>query len=538
MIFYSSARLLVELNELYQNNIMIGNYFFTHGTFSSKSVNIITDIDIIDYLEIPTNNAINNLKINELKSNDILTRIQNKIKKISKHKNIFFDKLLSGFDDRFLFNFDLTENCEIINYNVRTIKLRFKKLLKNKVLKKKEYNILLNKVKKNPSITEFYDLVNHLEKYYQLTWTEKQILTGHKVIRKKQFNLIDTFQNYDDQFILSRNPIIFNYVVLKDNMYFNLESTLIFCYLKDDFYIIKDKEIKSKNLILDKYELLNEYNISQNHQLIKGLCKNLPLKKYFKMFKRLRSLLTIKCFNENNCNKTFDIIRKEMTDLLHQKYNILSQLKSRCHSLSKLKSKVTTSTFDALFSELLSDINESFKDRKNILNFNRKNIVNYKIKDLHKLEIVISNYLNNITKFIFLSFYNRTKKLLKLNISELENLIFERKVSFDDPLLCRSYIISNIRPNKKYKFFKSFFQYALDWRQCVELIPMENEVIKNTLMYMFNKFKSGLFIEIKNNKVERFVPFFNLEFKNNWSHLIDTNKIIVEKGVSKQITKW
>ena len=79
--------------------------------------------------------------------------------------------------------------------------------------------------------------------------------------------------------------------------------------------------------------------------------------------------------------------------------------------------------------------------------------------------------------------------------------------------LIKQKLIQNKKSNKKYKNFKSYFQYALDWSQCKELIPMNDKVIENTLMYMFNKFKSGLFVEIKSNQINKFVPFFNLNFK-------------------------
>ena len=405
--------------------------------------------------------------------------------------------------------------------------LKIKLLIEN--LKKKEYEYLRSKVIKKPTISEFYDLVNSLEKYYQLTWTYKQIMQGYKIIRKKKFYLKDTLSNYSNKTSFCRNPIIFNYIILFKNIYLNLEKTLIFSYCKKDFYIIKDKEIKNIKYINENFNLLNEYLISEKNSKLRGLCKNIPKNKFFKMFKRLRSLITLAYFDtNNNKNKTtLKLIRDEMNKILQQKYNILSQFKNRANILLYLKKKHINNNFNLLYNEFVDDLKTSFKNRNINISF-----------DLDNLEKNISNYLNNISKSIFLSYYNRTKKILNITIPELDTIYLEKAVSFKDALMCRSYILANKKSNKKYKNFKSYFQYALDWSQCKELIPMNDKVIENTLMYMFNKFKSGLFVEIKSNQINKFVPFFNLNFKNNWSKLINTKDILLNKNVCKDTTKW
>ena len=66
MIFYSSTQLFNTLSELCKKHILMGNYHFFHGTFSSKNVRTITDIDITDYYEIPSTNALNHTTANSL----------------------------------------------------------------------------------------------------------------------------------------------------------------------------------------------------------------------------------------------------------------------------------------------------------------------------------------------------------------------------------------------------------------------------------------------------------------------------------------
>jgi hypothetical protein len=43
----------------------------------------------------------------------------------------------------------------------------------------------------------------------------------------------------------------------------------------------------------------------------------------------------------------------------------------------------------------------------------------------------------------------------------------------------------------------------------------------NTFRYMFDKFKKGIFIKIKNNQLDVFLPFSKHNFVNEWSHMIE-----------------
>ncbi len=68
--------------------------------------------------------------------------------------------------------------------------------------------------------------------------------------------------------------------------------------------------------------------------------------------------------------------------------------------------------------------------------------------------------------------------------------------------------------------------------QKIYKIRNKNEIFKNsinekkrkqfeyTLKYMFFKIGQGIFIKIKNNKLIQFNPFYNINYKNNWHHLI------------------
>ena len=44
--------------------------------------------------------------------------------------------------------------------------------------------------------------------------------------------------------------------------------------------------------------------------------------------------------------------------------------------------------------------------------------------------------------------------------------------------------------------------------------------IETTLNYLFYELNNGIYVEIKNNKVSKFLPFNNMRFKNNWGDII------------------
>ena len=46
---------------------------------------------------------------------------------------------------------------------------------------------------------------------------------------------------------------------------------------------------------------------------------------------------------------------------------------------------------------------------------------------------------------------------------------------------------------------------------------LTSESIKNTFKYLFHKVRMGVFVYIKGGKLHRFVPFYNMNFENNWS---------------------
>ena len=49
------------------------------------------------------------------------------------------------------------------------------------------------------------------------------------------------------------------------------------------------------------------------------------------------------------------------------------------------------------------------------------------------------------------------------------------------------------------------------------------DVVDSTFRYLFHKFKKGIFVQLKNNQVRVFLPFSNIRYRNEFSHLLAFN---------------
>ena len=301
--------------------------------------------------------------------------------------------------------------------------------------------------------------------------------------------------------------------------------------------------IKAKQFENETKYLNHNRHQFDNLDFYKSLYKNISNYKYFKMFKRLRTLISTIAFSNNvnhTIKKTLFKIKADATQLINENFTILNQFKNRIETLLFLKDKLTNTKMLTFVNDLLDSVKESPYSNDELEN----SIIKGKKIDYDKLKELqseIFNFLNVKSKNMFIEFYNRSKRLIKINIPEFNEMKPNKTIDFTNNLSCKSFY-TNLRSNDKYKFFRSYFEYALDWTQCMKLIPMDKLPVKNMLNYLFYKFKSGTFVEIKDNKISKFVPFYNINFKNNWSDKIKTDSKNVKNKKSHRFeydkSKW
>ena len=546
MAFQSNNNIDEKVQSLINNNIKITPFLYYHGTFSSKSIKIITDVDITQYYEIKQKDIKfgDICSINSKKANELVKTIQDNLTNIKSKKNIFFNSLLAGYDERFLFDFMVLKNGKILNYNPNDIRKRFKDLLKNKVLTKDEFESLDSRIKDNPTLVEFFTFFNKLESFFKLTWTYDEIMKNEKTIRSKSFNLNNTFRNYNTCFCLGENPLVFTFVVLIGDIYLDVDSTLIYFYFKNNN---KNKNNKLNQSYFDKSKdlvFINERDRADPIRLYHGMFFNFVKGKYFKMFKRLRTIINRQSRDFNNVNnRKKRIIMKLSYDskgILNKDYTIINQIKNRIDALLILKEHLTNTQMLKFIKELIEYcMSLNFIDEELMIDIIKGKKINYEKLEILKNELF--DYLNNKARNVFIEYYRRARDLINFHIKEFDELEPDKTFDFSTKVSCDSFY-KNLQPNKKYKFFRSHFKYALDWDQCKFLIPMGEKPVINMLKYMFFKFKSGIFVEVKNNKISKYIPFYNLNFKNNWSSKITTDiKNINSKKLRRletNKTKW
>lgn len=78
------------------------------------------------------------------------------------------------------------------------------------------------------------------------------------------------------------------------------------------------------------------------------------------------------------------------------------------------------------------------------------------------------------------------------------------------------------------KFSNMVISEKLNWDAYKSLTP---DALSNTFDYLFNRYKKGIFVSIRNNKVVTFLPFSNAHYKNSWHphagfNISDVNKCL------------
>lgn len=90
--------------------------------------------------------------------------------------------------------------------------------------------------------------------------------------------------------------------------------------------------------------------------------------------------------------------------------------------------------------------------------------------------------------------------------------------------LRNSNIPKQIIKNKKYPFFFQSYFTAGDEEQFIQYSKIDQsydpQTVINTFKYLFYKYKKALYVRVKNNKIDIFLPFTNPNYLNEWGDLI------------------
>ena len=90
---------------------------------------------------------------------------------------------------------------------------------------------------------------------------------------------------------------------------------------------------------------------------------------------------------------------------------------------------------------------------------------------------------------------------------------------------------------ERYAFIKSrYLSYTSNYKKDNSIFDGYNlDTTYKTFEYIFNKLKKGIYISFKNNKLDTFIPFSNINYINDWSRILESsNKDLVKKIIDTE----
>jgi len=388
-----------------------------HGTFASGKSKYLSDVDGEYFIRYNDN------------INDIVEYFKYFIKTIFSNPKFIFVKSISGWDDRFVFPFNILKDGSIIGYDANIIKTRLDNLLKQNIINQEEYDKIVKHVVSKPTLISFEKLKLALEDFQILFWTYDELIAGVKQYRGKEFRL-------DKTLLYPNFPTILTFLIeFNDNQYVDVDLS-IFLYKN----LKNSKSNISKNISQSEFDpnivLLNDVNRTQTTQYVyEGVFKNYAAGKTMKMLKRIRTVLSTYTFDKRNTiDKTPEpgrlpqyrgLIRQTREEIL-QSYNtslgMLNQLKNRISDViflidvkdkmqiyqlivCILKDLLTTSFDDK---ELIEEINAELKAKK----YDKEKLK----KLLEELNKKVQKNMNDDALPLLKKIYDKIKHILPFKI--------------------------------------------------------------------------------------------------------------------------
>lgn len=115
-------------------------------------------------------------------SKEIAEKFKEMANRIKSKSDIYLGDFKAGIDHRYYINIGKNTNNKLHFYNPETIRKSILELKEKKLYSEEEANELLLKVIEHPTIQEYNELDNLLQKRYTIRWTIDELFTGVKVL--------------------------------------------------------------------------------------------------------------------------------------------------------------------------------------------------------------------------------------------------------------------------------------------------------------------------------------------------------------------
>jgi hypothetical protein len=127
--------------------------------------------------------------------------------------------------------------------------------------------------------------------------------------------------------------------------------------------------------------------------------------------------------------------------------------------------------------------------------------------------------------------HTKNNKTNKLKPKKSIDLFYDFPLSFDSPNDCNNskHLTFITHPKDFYDLIPDNIQFNKPIKKSRKKVKelkfeiyqqLNKESILNSFNYLFHHIRMGIFVYIKDNTLFHFVPFQNMNYRNNWSHLI------------------
>ena len=165
-----------------------------------------------------------------------------------------------------------------------------------------------------------------------------------------------------------------------------------------------------------------------------------------------------------------------------------------------------------------------------------------------------NNSLNILTD---VNIYQKEKDMFRKNQKKscLKSIVWKKLDKITNSKLYNEYL-DKIKTNPKYKQFNQIYFHAGDNIQFQKYAMLKsrvlgypssdpisykpifdgfnNETTYQTFEYLFDKLKKGVYVSIKNNKLDTYLPFSNINYVNQWYKILEESNPELVKEISSK----
>ena len=274
------SKTLNDLNEFASQNKKVKSHVYIHGS-GARNVNEIahelayaTDIDTEFWVHCSN-------------KKDVFEHVINVINYVLKN-NFYFNKLRFGQDERFHFDFKSDKQGCVVGYDYKEILKRFKKLLKENIINKKDFEYLTEYLLTDSQITliPFEKLQLRVNEYKNIVWNEEDFKKGELEYRGEKYTLWDLW--------LTDIPLLACVYEFEKGKYVNFDFSICIFYTKKNIQFVGFHEIAMESIryLNEISHVYGERKRGDNIHSYIGIYKNYVKGKYLKVIKRFRNLIS------------------------------------------------------------------------------------------------------------------------------------------------------------------------------------------------------------------------------------------------------